>query len=388
MRWLRGLRSVLRLRWFRAVASVLAGMVGVAVVGYVGLKLAPDWFADDRLPDATCRNPSDKNFSNCLEAAKAQADDRRAVTTATLAILAGSIATIGAIFTGLSYRLNRAGQITERFTRATDQLGSPALDVRVGGIYALERIARDSKSDHPQVVEVLTAYVREHAPWPPTPATDAGVLGSQTPALLIEVIRALERIVSGEETEAPAASASGEPSAGADPQSEPPEPPTDVQAAIRVLGRRKTEYDTGWTRPNLARTDLRRIRLIGHNVAQFSSANLAGAHLEGASIFYKAEFRQANLGQAHLTGTKFASSDFSSANLTGADFRDADLGFVDFSYADLRGANLEGTKFLLLSLSDVKHDAATRWPEGFDPESNGAPPADTDKDASDGYTWG
>jgi hypothetical protein len=83
-------------------------------------------------------------------------------------MLAGSIAVAGAIFTGLSYRLNRAGQITERFTRAIDQLGAtdqrgkPKIDVALGGIYALERIARDSKDDHPQVVEVLTAYVREH----------------------------------------------------------------------------------------------------------------------------------------------------------------------------------------------------------------------------------
>lgn len=92
-----------------------------------------------------------------------------------MATLAGLIAT-GAAFTGLSYRLNREsheldrqGQITERFTRAIDQLGSNTLDVRLGRIYALERIAEDSPEDHPQVIEVLTAYVREHTPWPPRP---------------------------------------------------------------------------------------------------------------------------------------------------------------------------------------------------------------------------
>jgi hypothetical protein len=36
------------------------------------------------------------------------------------------------------------GQVTERFTHAIDQLGHTALDVRIGGIYALERIANDS----------------------------------------------------------------------------------------------------------------------------------------------------------------------------------------------------------------------------------------------------
>jgi uncharacterized membrane protein len=48
-------------------------------------------------------------------------------------------------------------QITERFTRAIDQLGNDKLSVKLGGIYALERIAKDSPKDHWQVMEVLTA---------------------------------------------------------------------------------------------------------------------------------------------------------------------------------------------------------------------------------------
>src|SRR5215204_7190423 len=57
------------------------------------------------------------------------------------------------------------GQITERFTRAIDQLGSEKLEIRLGGIYALERIARDSpEKDYSTVMEVLTAYVRQNSP--------------------------------------------------------------------------------------------------------------------------------------------------------------------------------------------------------------------------------
>jgi hypothetical protein len=87
------------------------------------------------------------------------AQERGRVRTALLAVLAGLLAALGAYYTHRTFALNRAGQITERFTRSIDQLGSPELDVRLGGIYALERIARDSRDDHPQVVEVLTAYV-------------------------------------------------------------------------------------------------------------------------------------------------------------------------------------------------------------------------------------
>ena len=53
--------------------------------------------------------------------------------------------------------------MTDRYTKAIEQLGSDKLDVRIGGIYALERIARDSAIDHPAVMEVLSAFIREHA---------------------------------------------------------------------------------------------------------------------------------------------------------------------------------------------------------------------------------
>ena len=56
---------------------------------------------------------------------------------------------------------------TDLFTRAIDQLGSEKMEVRLGGIYALERIARDSQKDKGPILEVLTAYVRQNAPWPP-----------------------------------------------------------------------------------------------------------------------------------------------------------------------------------------------------------------------------
>src|SRR5215212_9992213 len=65
------------------------------------------------------------------------------------------------------------GQITERFTRAIEQLGEtnsngePKLELRLGGIYALERIAKDSpERDYSTVMEVLTAYVRQNSSTP------------------------------------------------------------------------------------------------------------------------------------------------------------------------------------------------------------------------------
>jgi hypothetical protein len=45
-------------------------------------------------------------------------------------------------------RVSQEGRITDRFTRAVDQLGSDDLTVRLGGICALERIAGDCPRDY------------------------------------------------------------------------------------------------------------------------------------------------------------------------------------------------------------------------------------------------
>src|SRR5215831_3332682 len=65
--------------------------------------------------------------------------------------------------------ITEQGQVTDRYSKAIEQLGSDKLDVRIGGIYALERVARDSPRDHPTIMEVLAAFIREHSreQWPP-----------------------------------------------------------------------------------------------------------------------------------------------------------------------------------------------------------------------------
>jgi hypothetical protein len=80
-----------------------------------------------------------------------------------LTLGAGLFAAGALWFTARSFTLSREGQATDRYTKAVEQLGSDKLDVRIGGIYALERLARDSARDHPTVIEVLTAFIREHS---------------------------------------------------------------------------------------------------------------------------------------------------------------------------------------------------------------------------------
>ena len=68
---------------------------------------------------------------------------------------------VALLFIARGLVLLRRGQVTDRYTKAVEQLGSDKLAVRIGGIYALERVARDSERDYPTVIEVLTAFVRE-----------------------------------------------------------------------------------------------------------------------------------------------------------------------------------------------------------------------------------
>ena len=93
-----------------------------------------------------------------------------------LTLGAGLFAAGALVFTARNFTLSREGQVTDRYTKAIEQLGSDKLDVRIGGIYALERVARDSARDHPTVMEVLTAFIREHSreQWPPPVPSRSG----------------------------------------------------------------------------------------------------------------------------------------------------------------------------------------------------------------------
>jgi len=182
------------------------------------------------------------------------------------------------------------GQITERFTRAIEHLGSEKLEVRLGGIYALERIARDSEKDHWTIMEVLTAFVRENAPVP-----------KEKPEA--EKQRERKRV-------APA-----------------------IQAVLTVIGRRRVEFDPPGKSLELRETDLFGADLFQ---ARLSLANLPGAHLS-AGLLLSADLSRANLSMARLP-----KSDLSGANLAGARLREADLSGAELFGADLRRANLRG----------------------------------------------
>src|SRR5215469_5019076 len=69
-------------------------------------------------------------------------------------VLVGALATI--LVGIVNYREARSGQVTDRLTRAVEQLGNSNPQVRMGAIYALEQIAYNSK---PSLIARWKAFV-------------------------------------------------------------------------------------------------------------------------------------------------------------------------------------------------------------------------------------
>ncbi|WP_208869678.1 pentapeptide repeat-containing protein [Micromonospora cremea] len=195
------------------------------------------------------------------------------------------------------------GQVAERFSTGIDQLGQEGnnkLSIRLGGIYALERLMRDSSADEPTVIEVLCAFVRTHAaPWPVEGRPER--VASSTP---------------------------------------------DVLAAIVVLARRPSPKAEGNRRLDLSGT------LLGLDNAHLVDADLSGAVLTGASL------SRANLTGADLSDTSLSTADLSYALLDHADLVDANLNYSDLSGAQLNGATMGGATMGGADLTAAQLDGA------------------------------
>jgi uncharacterized protein YjbI with pentapeptide repeats len=237
-----------------------------------------------------------------------------------LAIATGLIALVAVYYTARNADTARQGHITDRYTKAIEQLGSDKLDIRLGGIYALERIARDSARDHPTVIEVLAAFIRENCP--SSRSDDPEGAGGLPPAKLR----------------------------------------TDVQAALTVIGRRTFTHDlpgmnieladANLTHADLFGADLTRANLRGTNLrstnlyaAELFGADLTGADLTSADL-RAANLRRADLTRANLTLAELIDVDLTGANLTDVDLTDANLRGANLTDVDLRGANLRGANLV------------------------------------------
>jgi len=231
--------------------------------------------------------------------------------------LAGGLVIAISLYSAWStYRLTREGQLTDRFSHAIDQLGEDGNSVKqLGGIYALERIARDSPRDHWPVMEILCVFVREYSH------------------------RAEYRPI--------------------------------VQSALRSIGRRNRAHETNLggclalagadlsrldlEGVDLENADLRDARLDG---AKLRDARLTGVNLTGASL-QEAELPGATLKCARMNGCKLQKALLHQADLRGATLRLAELTEASLASADLSGASLDGANLERAILSDANFQDAS-----------------------------
>ncbi len=81
-----------------------------------------------------------------------------------LQLLGGLVVVVGIAYTAVQVKISRETHYTERYAKAIDQLGHPEKIVRVGGMFALRRLAANSAVDGPVVVEVLRSYLKVVSP--------------------------------------------------------------------------------------------------------------------------------------------------------------------------------------------------------------------------------
>jgi hypothetical protein len=227
-------------------------------------------------------------------------------------IIGGAFVLLGLYLTYKNIRVAEEGKLTERFSKAVELLGNDKLDVKLGGIHALERIAWDSQKDHWTVVEVLTAFIKEQSrkEYKSNILTSPDFSPSLEPMDVDFTLR------------------------------------EDIQAALTVIGRRKWVEQE---RQLYNRIDLSKSFL---GKAVLYEANLSGVY------FFSTNLTNAILFKANLSGT-----DFSGAILLHTKLDFANLSEARFDNAYLRGANLStSTGLTWEQLSEAIIDETTKLP--------------------------
>ncbi len=240
--------------------------------------------------------------------------------------------------------------VTEQISRAVEQIGAykqgvdkksyePNIEIRLGGLYSLQRIMKDSARDMLPIAKILYAYVRENV------KRDRVKKETQQEFLLPEDVDSALNIISQFKKEWKKRFG---------------ESPKDEQLnfsradftkySLKGMDFSNTilEYtnfsDTDLYNANFSDTDLSGANFSDADLynADFSDADLSGANLSKAYLF-RANFSGVNLFHANLSDAKIYHVDLSGVDLSYANLSDANLSWVNLSGADLSGATLSGT---------------------------------------------
>jgi uncharacterized protein YjbI with pentapeptide repeats len=185
------------------------------------------------------------------------------------------------------------------------ETSEPNLEVRIGAIYALERISQDSARDHIQIMEILSAYIRQNAPANTARPFD------------IDALSRPERYM-----KLPGGST----------------PRVDIQAAISVIARREIKRVADEKRKKY-RLDLRGCNLQNVN---FEAGNWQNAVFDG-SFLDQGISALSNFEDASFAYCSFENTDFKGATLQGASAKGAKFRYIRISENSENVAVLENT---------------------------------------------
>ena len=238
-------------------------------------------------------------------------------------VLAGLIALPLAIWRGLvaERQANAAQQSlrNDRYQKGAEMLGNERLSVRLGGIYALQRLAEEYPEEYyEQIVNLFCAFVRH-------PTLDKRHE---------EEVKAKWGM---------------------------PQVRDDVKAVMLAIGERDKVKVALKLRKGSS-LDLDNAYLV---LANLSGANLVGAHLRqtnlqhatlretnlGSVFAFDTKLQDANLEKALLCNAFLAVANLSGANLMEADLSNADLGGADLYNSTLSHANLTNCKLINADVS-------------------------------------
>lgn len=283
--------------WDRRVAGGLL-FVLVLLLLVLAVQWVPEWQV--RRAGVHATGVAEKPFTQA-DVAGLQNEMRKTF----IQVVGGLFVVIGVWFTYRRTKVAEQGHITDRYTKAIEQLGAltsdgkPNVEVRLGAIYALERIAFDSPRDHWTIMEVLTAYVRQNAPAP---------------------------VVTMSEEENRKAIAKG--------------PATEIQAILTVLRRRR--------------------RIAAGRKLQEVCIDLRGSDLRGA-WFGEAHLESSAFMHANVEGAMFIGTRLEGANFYGA--RVANAWFMGAHFAGTQLLRVEGATVEQMRLA--RNWEGARYDEGF-----------------------
>jgi uncharacterized protein YjbI with pentapeptide repeats/competence protein ComGC len=279
---------------------------------------------------------------------KDETSAKNAVYTNLIPAVGGLFFWITAYMTWRNLVSSEEKQITERFSKAVEQLGSEKSPTVIGAIYSLERISKDSEKDYQKAMEILIAFIKNN-----NSIDDHQNQLAKVHQSIQEVITIVGRRTSN--------------------------PNRDINEKLDVsyvnltkisilnLDLSKIDFrgscfthgningakfiDSNLTDSNFSYVNEKSIGTRERN--EFTKADLRGANFHKA-VLIKSDFRNARMVATDLTNAQLSNSNMIGANLVGANMDEADLTGANLREVNLSGASLNNTIISGADLSTAK----------------------------------